>query len=109
MRPSFRVSRRIPLLKTQISAEWLNAVHQYFESSGPPAQWYVYKEVGTQGTEWGVSAPTLDEDTKLFVCDSFDEARVIMAAFIFAYEIVMGEVIPVEVGEGYVILEGGDA
>jgi hypothetical protein len=97
------------MLKSQISPEWLNAIHDYFESSGPPSGWYVYRQGSEDSGEWGISAPSLDDDKKLFICDSFDEARVILAAFVFAYEIVKGEVIAVEVGEGYTVMGGGDA
>jgi len=100
------------MLKDEISDEWLGAMLAFFEKHGTPEDWCVYREKNSsrhEGEEWGVSSGADMTDEKLYVCETFDEARTFFGAFLLAHEILTGAVVMVEVGEGCVIGTGADA
>jgi hypothetical protein len=103
----------VSVLLNKISDAWLETVKLYFEDNGSPWEWFVYKEHDEESgyTEWGLgSTEASDGGEKIIECESFDQARVLLACMVFGYEIVSGDVIAIEAPEGgYVVGESGEA
>ncbi len=99
------------MLTNKISEEWMESIRHYFTEHGDPFEWFVLKEYTDDGGEtWGIGNTEEDGGSCLFACDSFEEARVILACFLFAYEIASGKVLTIEKPEGdYFVGPAGNA
>ena len=99
------------MMLDKMSDDWMESIRHYFAEHGDPFDWYVFKEYTDDGGEtWGIGNTERDGGDGLFTCDSFEEARVIMACFIFTYEIVSDKVLVLTKPEGdFVIGPKGNA
>ena len=95
----------------KISEEWMESIRHYFTENGDPFDWFVFKEYTDDGGEtWGIGNSEIDGGETMFTCDSFEEARVIMACFLFTYEIVSGKALIIEKPQGdYFVGQAGNA